>query len=645
MDNASDSCETNIPKEIKTSVIASTEFFKVLNPLEQLSGKSPLRKNVMAVTNQGYMMELQGGEVLRFNKLKNWDVKKIIVHHEFHPLQLYIVFVCHNHIAYAASYSDLKIIHQWPDIENIISDDPDDIGLPSLRLTHLSGKTSVITSLQLSSPCPFLNSGDDEVPETERGKKDAVSALAHRLKGGMKHVEFLNCQRKMKEAMVVKKLATIQSQLGGQNLAEEDETLVTTINISDGEDEEDLDQQLPEAITSDVSLEIVSVRHKVIHDKWVIGLNVINNSERILICNMQLMLHILKGTSSMAYTTKILKVIQRRLPGVDQSDSNIKVSVENLDPPILRPKKRACILGICGIPDFMEGSTIVCSGIVNYTSKTLNPAETQGLFPVKSTSQHFQVVFEPVELQIQDLHSHHVVIEKNLAQAGVPFSSVALIGGSTYNSITITSLISPLDNLVKRINSEHEMVKVYGVSDMYCFYPEKCHPLAFSAVTLQIVNSHHVDLGLYTRDDSQAIILAHSLLAALPPDVCIQPTLSHNQNHHKDSKNIRPQLLAKMKEATNFVVDGYESKVETLKNGSVHKTGQQSNKPAHRESSQNETVSDEDVFNRETYSKKREMFLARRQDVTFKPDEYREWRRKLYKIQSEMDELYIRYLK
>ncbi|XP_066940185.1 uncharacterized protein [Macrobrachium rosenbergii] len=561
MDDASDSCEANIPKEIKASVIASTQFFKVSNPLEQLDAAGPLKKHIIVVTSQGYLMELHSGEILRYTKLKKRDVKKVLVHHEFQPPQLYIVFLCLHDVAYAASYSDFKIIHQWQGVKDIISDDPDEIGVPSLRLTHSSGKTSVITSLQLFSPCLSIESEDEEVSETERGKQDAVSALANRLKSGMKHIEFLNSQKKMKEAIILKKLAAIQSLLGSQNVVDDD-TLLTTVHINDEEEDGNFDHDLPQGSTSDGCLEIASVRQKTIHDKWVIGLNVVNNSERTLICNMQLMLHVSKGTSTIGYTTKILKVIQRRLPSNSSKDqdSKLKVSIEKLDPPILRPKKRACILGICGIPDFTEGPSVVCSGLVNYTCRTLNPAATQDLFPTKSTSQRFQVAFEPVELCIQDLHTHHVVIEKNLPQAGVPYSSVALIGGSTYNGITLTSLFSPLDSLIKRISSEHEMVKVPGVSDMYYFYPEKCHPLAFSAVTFLTVNSHRVDLGFYTRDDNQAIILAHSLLAAMPRDVCIQPAMSHSQNHQKDSENIRQQLLVKMKEATSFVVDGYSFK-------------------------------------------------------------------------------------
>ena len=71
------------------------------------------------------------------------------------------------------------------------------------------------------------------------------------------------------------------------------------------------------------------------------------------------MLHVSEGTNKLPYTTKILKIIQRRsqvnLTDTEVEESGVKkkgtveskmrVSVEKLDPPILRPKKKACILG------------------------------------------------------------------------------------------------------------------------------------------------------------------------------------------------------------------------------------------------------------------------------------------------------------
>ena len=60
---------------------------------------------------------------------------------------------------------------------------------------------------------------------------------------------------------------------------------------------------------------------------------------------------------------------------------------------------------------------------------------------------------------------------------------------------------------------------------------------------------------------------------------------------------------------------------------------------------QSNIAKEDTEFSREVYDKEREMFLARKEDVTFKASLYSEWRKKLFKIQSDMDALYVKYLK
>ena len=58
-------------------------------------------------------------------------------------------------------------------------------------------------------------------------------------------------------------------------------TLTPALTVDDDDDfETDVLQRLPLVPTPNVSLEIVSVRHKIVHDKWVIGISIANISER-----------------------------------------------------------------------------------------------------------------------------------------------------------------------------------------------------------------------------------------------------------------------------------------------------------------------------------------------------------------------------
>ncbi|KAG7173854.1 hypothetical protein Hamer_G018132 [Homarus americanus] len=79
------------------------------------------------------------------------------------------------------------------------------------------------------------------------------------------------------------------------------------------------------------------------------------------------------------------------------------------------------------------------------------------------------------------------------------FSVVALISASVCNNLSITSLVSPLTEFISIIMKNNILVKVCSVSDLYCFYPNDCHPLKHAAFTYHPVNAHSVDLKLYTK--------------------------------------------------------------------------------------------------------------------------------------------------
>ena len=48
--------------------------------------------------------------------------------------------------------------------------------------------------------------------------------------------------------------------------------------------------------------------------------------------------------------------------------------------------------------------------------------------------------------------------------------------------------------------------------------------------------------------------------------MCVfSPLRAHNLNHEQDDENTRQQLLAKMKEAATYVMDGYETQAASSK--------------------------------------------------------------------------------
>nr|XP_053641601.1 uncharacterized protein LOC128695159 [Cherax quadricarinatus]XP_053641602.1 uncharacterized protein LOC128695159 [Cherax quadricarinatus]XP_053641603.1 uncharacterized protein LOC128695159 [Cherax quadricarinatus] len=490
-----------IPLEYAKITLASSSFYKHVNILnQQLQGEESVKKHTIIATTLGHLIELQGEKVLRSMKLTSKTVAKIVVHHNFHPVQLYIVLLYSTHKAVILSYHDFKTLHEWENIADISSEDPQAIGVPHLRLLQLNGEVTTISSTELIT----LYATEDKLQEEgQKGKSDAVESLARRLKDGIRYTEKLNSQRRMKENFITQKLATLQSQLQGlHDLDENNLMAVLTIESSDDIEKREMKIAAPKPPLSCVT--ILNVRHKVVHDKWVIGLNIINNADRLLVCSPQLILQVTTGASILSYTSLVLKIVQRRQAKADEAaDGSLlesKVTIEKLEPPVLRPKKRACVLGVCEIPIFNEGSTVNCSGILSYSCKSLKTETTQLLVPEgESPLQQYQMTFEPIQISAQELHSHSITIEVNVVQAGVPFSTVALIAGSICNSVSFTSLVSPLTEFIPRVSKAYKLVKVYGVSDLYCFYPSECHPLCHAAFTYHPVDTHNFQLKLFTK--------------------------------------------------------------------------------------------------------------------------------------------------
>ncbi|XP_042218933.1 uncharacterized protein LOC121864091 [Homarus americanus] len=261
-----------IPREFADVTSASVAFYKLVNTLDQLEGEGCIKEHTLIATTLGYLVEFHDGKVIRSNKLPSKHVTKIVVHHEFQPLQLFIVLLFNTHKAVILSYNDFKTVNEWEDICDICSEDTEATGVAQLMFSQLSGDIIAISRKKL------LPMSDDQHPEEEKGRSDAVEALGQRLKSGIRHVQQLNSQRRMMEKFIAQKLLTLQSQLKG--LHDPDETKLMAVLTIEGDGQESKESRGMAVRLGTSHLKILDVKHKIVHDKWVIGLNVINDSER-----------------------------------------------------------------------------------------------------------------------------------------------------------------------------------------------------------------------------------------------------------------------------------------------------------------------------------------------------------------------------
>lgn len=613
-----------MPPELDTAATCKAAFFRVSSALEQLEGEEAVRKHTLFTTRCGHLVEAVGGSVHRSTPAPK-DVTKIVVHQDYEPLQRYVVLVCRSEKAALMAYTDLKVLQEWEEVKDVASVDPQATGTPQLILTKGNGRSMVVSNAKLMSYTRSdvqqeVRDGEEEEEEEEDagGKKDAVQALMHRFKGGLKHADQLRNERKTKENFITQELGALQSWLKGQADSRQ-ESLVAAVAIGE------VQGSAPKPTLG--PLKVLRVFHNVMHDKWVIMINVQNEAQRLLVSELELLLCC--EDEPLQHTSQVLKSVKHSSPRQPGED---RVTIDHLHPLLLRPRKRATVVGVCNIPSFKSGPSVSCSGLLSYTVRPHMPGSSQTVSNVDSTqAQTYQVPIPPVTLEAHELYQHvssweHCASAKTM---GVSFSTVALVAASVRSHVSLRSLLSPINGFLAKVSQHHQLIKVPGVSDLYVLHPRESHPLQHSAFILYPVDAHTLSLDLLAKNEKQTMVLAHSLLAALPKDTSLSFLPSpHSETPDTQPHTLQHMLLAKIKETSTLIVDGLEAQLTNKASKIQRKEGWRGT---------------EDSAAR--YSREREEMLARKGDIVFKGEEYRAWRKGLQSAMLEVDGLYLKYLK
>ncbi|KAK4296796.1 hypothetical protein Pmani_030733 [Petrolisthes manimaculis] len=642
--------EEDVPPTMASVTTASTAFYTLPHILQS---QDEMKRHTLLATEQGNLVEVvESGDILRSTRLTSGGVTKLVVHHEFEPQQLYVVVLFSTNRITILSYSNLKVLHERDSVTDMSSEDVQTTGVPQLLLTSLAGDVETIPSVRL-----LILSNRVEVHEGEEGKREAVEALAKRLKGGMKQAQQLRGQRLAKENYIQRSLVTLQSQLAGRQDTG-GTSLMAAISLPDEEREALPPPPPPPKPPSQQPLRVLNVHHKMVHNKWVIGVNVVNEADRCVIHNLQLVLRAAGATKSLTYSSCALKTVRRsstrpsphRPTTSAGTKEQIQVTIEALDPPVLRPGKRTCVLATCELPSFEMGSSVTYSGLVTYNCRSLRIQATQALVPEEKSDMVMQASVGDVELRADELEEHQVALDHNPVSGGVSFSCVALVAGSHTSQISLSTLNSPLTDFITRIRDRHSLIKVYGVSDFYCLYPSQPHPLRHAAFTLYLPDAHRANLTLYTKDEKQALLMIQSLLVALPCDTTVQPA-TDNQTGGEDVEKLRHKLLRKMNEVVSHVVEGCETRIKEQRTKKRKKevgdnkvsfdaSKRESDNPRDRRLARQLEANQRAA----EFTREQEELEMREGEVVLEAEEYRVWRQQLHDIQLGMDKLYTKYL-
>ncbi|MPC34409.1 hypothetical protein E2C01_027796 [Portunus trituberculatus] len=295
MECVSSTIEPEVMPEFVGVSTTATAFFRVyISHLVCVS--EAIQKHTLLSTGRGHLVEIEGGKIQRSTPCAK-DITKIVVHHDFEPLQLYIVLLCGSGTSVLLAYQDMEVLHKWEGVRDIASADSKATGTPQLILTMQDGQAEVISNAKLMSyaygSSKKREEEEEEREDTAAGRKEVVQALKHRFKA------------------------------------------VPTLNIEEREtrSKENVPPQSPNP------LKVQRVYHKLIHDKWVVGVNVTNEGEKVLVSDLELILCCREVP--LCHTSQVLKTVRHSRQG----EADVRVTIDRLDPPVLRPKKKATVVG------------------------------------------------------------------------------------------------------------------------------------------------------------------------------------------------------------------------------------------------------------------------------------------------------------
>ncbi|RXG70921.1 hypothetical protein Avbf_04370 [Armadillidium vulgare] len=427
-------------------------------------------------------------------------------------------------VAYMLDYKNMEKIKSWDNVSDVSSKDIHSEGKPKLILKHMSGSSSSVSKEEFLIDCSSEGK--------EKSRIEALGALNNKLKSVVWFAESLEAERIRKESFLAHKISDLSCHLQGINK----EAAGPSEPLANSSSTVDYTSQTSNSSNKTSMLKVLSTRHRIVHNQWVIGVSVLNNSDKFLIRNPEILLHSEKSVKSLQYITRILRTYQKTKNKNNRcSMQESDVIIEDLEPPIIRPKRKAFLFAICSFPDFSYGETLSCSGIISYQTRSLRPDSENG-------DTFRQMPFPGVQLSAGNLKLSCADIVRDQGGAGLSFSVLSMIAASKCHVLTIKSVGSPLDQVLEAFGNESKLVKAEGLTNFF---------------------SNQLILKTYTKDDNQALILIHNIRNYIPIDAFISPEEENCESSTGES--FHEKLLPLLKSVTLKIESAFTGGEQNLK--------------------------------------------------------------------------------
>ncbi|KAK3606393.1 hypothetical protein CHS0354_042037 [Potamilus streckersoni] len=406
-------------KQLNPSMFLPPDYASIVSCLNVFKDEKKSSANnvsiwqVYAGTSEGYVLEVVGGHLTRCISI---SLPSSDIFLEANPIDCFQFLINRNqeisHIIVAQGQtistvrtSDFKVHEQWSNIHHVFVDDFLQKHLPQVLLiqgANLTESSWILTDL--SSHLLHIQHGsthsepsrkpDDEVLEPDQNMVSAVNALESRLQRERFAIQEKEKQLDLRHQLIVESFSNLQHQLEGQSLPERRPQMELLPLVQSSKP----DTAPPPEVKQIDWVQVKCIWQRLVHDKWVIGVEFVNQSN-IDLSKLSLLCVPLPSrgekSTSLSYSsslkledatkTSIHTVLHssgpyhllKKRPRTEFEDLLDKIESENENTSSISNASKLIqtFICTCNLPDFSSGPVVQLSLVWHYCQENIEQSQ------------------------------------------------------------------------------------------------------------------------------------------------------------------------------------------------------------------------------------------------------------------------------
>ncbi|XP_038056029.1 Fanconi anemia group B protein-like [Patiria miniata] len=556
---------------------------------------------VLAATNQSQLVEACGGMVRRVCSITFNDACKIAIATVTGGEELILVQSAGGRVC-AVWRKTFEVAREWTGFYTVLVDDFLFSGSEQLLLlgdgADAPQKRFHLTDLGMCNWSSEENGNTitDGPPVCAGNLQSAVQALESQVQTGMAALRSLESQCALK-AQLIKQSQDALFKMAERTppLPSHDTSLTCLCDLS-GEDNTDVVGEETPSTDEDTTLECLSTWQRVADDRWIIGAEVANTTDRAIsdVCISLIPASTPQTSLHSSTSTCNFKSVVSSAVASDHGEpmaKRIKLDQDSRTA-VLESRAKTTVVGVTGVPEFVSEPVVTCTVVLNWR--------------------------EPFVRN----HNDVVTAEENKARPGVDKDGFVdrrrACGTASLQACDVASgklLINPLDRKKSDSERRHDIQALDALqlatpllltsnhSNLQCVKCTLKGPMGFQDVTMhdgmisaagalgttrvKIVSRdgpNKMAINVWSRNQSDLLLFCQHLYQQLPDDVIIKPLPPANQiwsamgttmaTIDKELKHTSSKMQQLLATSSLSIVQGHDAKATTSNGANAGPSGE-----------------------------------------------------------------------